>query len=1028
MVQQVKRKDIKVFFLATGLLCSVFAKAQVLQHDIAPGSYLNLLEEQFAEGHYTMAAQTARQYLDAGNANNVTTEQAINIDKAHYLLALSCLKTNVPGARDSTIKAMNATLNPVYRERLGFALAQYYFRNNDLAKAIPLYEKTGAGNLSESELAEEKFELAYCYFNNKQFDKAEPLFVAIKELKDNKYYLAGNYYYGLLVYNKNKYHEALQSFDRIKDDREYRQVVPYYIAEIHYFMGNREKALLLADTLIRRKERSFYDKELHLLEAQCLFEEQRYKEALPYFDFFYSHADKIRKQDLYEIAYCYYRTEAWKEATEKFKLLSNASDSLGQTAMYLLGDCYLKTGDKPGARNAFGICADMTFNPGQQEASMIMFARLSYETGFDDDALRQLKAMIVAFPMTQFKDEANTLISELLVKTNKFEEALKHLKAVSRKDATYKLVYQRANYGYAVDEFRKGELTAALGYFDHSMEHAANPDYEIAACFWKGEVAYRLKHYNDVITFEQQFIGRKGNRAAIARISPLATVQHAYLNMGYAAMALENYQDAQNYFNLAQEENADDAFSGQIAAVRHADAVFMQKNYQKAITLYDKIAANDSGNADYARYQKAILLGLLGKHTEKIALLQSIIKGQAHSDYANHARYEIAVTYLESDKYKLALTYLNQLTDSIADKSFAPQSWMKKGFVYQQLGDHDMAISAYKHVVIEYPAAEDRFAALEALKSIYIQSNRPAEYSRLLKENNLPSAESSSIDSAYYSAAETQFSNGNWQEALTGFDNYLQEYPNGIFAIKAHYYRGESYFQLKKYREAGNDYKEILGGSVNEYFENSARRAASIAYDSKDFKSAYDYYLLLRNNSSTEATRQISYIGLMKSGYNTGKYRETGLYADTVLAIHGVSVETANEALFFKARSLQQTDSTTAAIELYTLLSHNKSGEVAAESRYHISELLYKQDSLKDAETAANETIHLSAGYDFWIVKSYLLLSDILVKQKDYFNAKATLQSIAKHTKIEELKKEAGQKLDEVNKLEKAHSKLSEEQ
>jgi len=50
-----------------------------------------------------------------------------------------------------------------------------------------------------------------------------------------------------------------------------------------------------------------------------------------------------------------------------------------------------------------------------------------------------------------------------------------------------------------------------------------------------------------------------------------------------------------------------------------------------------------------------------------------------------------------------------------------------------------------------------------------------------------------------------------------------------------------------------------------------------------------------------------------------------------------------------------------------------------------------------------------------------------MIKQKDYFNAKATLQSVVKHTKITELKQEANKKLDEVKILEKKQSKLSEE-
>ncbi len=1027
MLQLKKRFTESLAIMAICLLSFFESGAQLLTPEVLPGKYLSLSEEQYAEGHYAVAISSLRDYLSGTSVNGFAPEGNNSSDKARYLLAMAGLKTSAPGCIDSALTEMNNTAQPAYKQRLSFTLAQYYFRENDLSRAIALYESTGKANLNEQEIAEEKFEMAYCYFNSKQFDKAEPLLSDIKDNKDSKYYLAGNYYYGLLVYNKNKYKEALQSFDRIKDAKEYKSVVPYYIAEILYFMGARDKALKVADTLLKQKEKSYYDKELHLLEAQCLFEEQRYKEALPYFDFYYGHTDKIRKQDLYEIAYCDYRTGAWGAATDKFKLLSSTSDSLGQTAMYLLGDCYLKKGDKTSARNAFGICADMSFNPGQQEASMILFARLSYEAGFNDDALRQLNALLSAFPGTQYKDEANTLISDLLVKTNKYAEALKHLKNVTRKDHTYRQIYQKATYGYAVQEFRKGELENALLHFNQSLEHTVNPEYEAATYFWKGEIDYRRRQYKETITDTKYFINSPASKSVIAGISPLATKQHACLNMGYAAMSLENFSDAQDYFNQAKEETGD-AYSGMVAAVRQADAVFMQKNYGQAIKLYDKIIATDTADADYARYQKAILLGLQGKNNDKIALLQAIINGIPQSTYINHARYEIAISYLESDKYNQALSYLYVLTDSVADKSFAPQSLMKTGFVYQQMGKTDDAIAAYKRVVLDYPAAEDRLPALEALKSLYIQSNKPAEYSRLLKENNLPSADSSSVDSTYYAAAETQFASGKWDDAKEGFDNYLKEYPNGIFAVKALYYRAESNYQLNKYTDAMADYKIILSSQqCNEFRENSALKAARISFEAKNYSESYDFYLQLKTCSTSLQTKELAINGLMKSSFFAAKYPEALAFSDSVLAETDATAETTNDALFFKAKSLQQTDASDSAIVLYRQLSANKNGEIAAESRFHIAEILLKLRKFKDAEDAANESIHLSAGYDYWIVKSYLVLADLLTEQKDYFNARATLQSIVKHTKIDELKKEAIKKLDEVNELEKKQSKLSDE-
>ncbi len=1027
MLQKQRRFALQVAVTAITLFSGFTSTAQVLTPDIPGNRPLILAEEQYQQGLYSLAAQSARQYLNQP-ADKMLDERPINKDKARYFLALSCLKADIKGCIDSAKKQMAASNEPAYYQRMAFALAQYYFQHDELKKAIPLYEAADINNLNNKEIADAKFELAYCYFNNREFEKAEPLFLAIKSLKDGKYYLAGNYYYGLLAYNNNKYNEALKSFELVKNSKDYRAIVPYYIAEIYYFMGNRAKAYEIADTFLQKKEKLYYDKELHLLAAQCLFEDQRYREARPYFEYYYEHTDKIKKQDLYKIAYCYYRLNEWPGAIEKFKLLSNAHDSLGQTAMYLLGDCYLKTDDKTSARNAFGICADMNYNPGQQEASMILYGRLSYETGYNDDALRELNSLLTTFPGSQYKDEANTLISGLLIKTNHYEEAMKRLEEVGVKDNDYWAVYQKAAFGYGVQQFRNGSLTVAFRYFTLAAQHPVNEDYESATYFWKSELAYRLHRYPEAITYAQSFLDRKGSMNGVQRISPLATRQHAYLNMGFASMETENYNAAQNYFNHAQQERSSDNYSENVAAVREADAVFMQKDYKKAINLYDRIIYGDSADADYARYQKSILLGLQNKTSEKLSVLLSLIDSKPPSAYANFARYEAAVTFLEAEKYTEALAYLQQLTDSITDKSFAPRSWMKTGFIYQQLNQNNKAIEAYKHVVHDYPAAEDRLAALDALKSLYIQSNQPGAYTRLLLENNLPSADSSSMDSTYYSAAEAQFSNSQWDEAQHAFTNYLLAYPNGIFAIKAHYYRAESNYQLRKFKEAREDYDETLRGSWNDFSENSARRAAAIALEQKDYDAAYHYYLRLRANVSNNSSKEVVYNGLMRSGFNSNKFIETVLYSDSLIALPGISADLMNDALFCKARSLQHLDSSDAALTIYRQLTGNKNGDVAAESRYHIAELLFAMKNAKEAEAAANEAIHLSAGYDYWIGKSYLLLSDILVTQADYFNAKALLQSIVKNTKIPEFKQEAAKKLEEVKTLEKNHSKLQEDE
>jgi hypothetical protein len=82
---------------------------------------------------------------------------------------------------------------------------------------------------------------------------------------------------------------------------------------------------------------------------------------------------------------------------------------------------------------------------------------------------------------------------------------------------------------------------------------------------------------------------------------------------------------------------------------------------------------------------------------------------------------------------------------------------------------------------------------------------------------------------------------------------------------------------------------------------------------------------------------------------------------------------------------------------------------------------------LKEAEKSAFEVIHKSGSYELWVTKSYFLLGDIYLREKDYFNARATFQSLVENAKIEEIRVQAEQRLDEVKREEASNSKISNE-
>ena len=147
--------------------------------------------------------------------------------------------SNIIGLTDEAELWARRDSDPQAREELvSYQLAKYYFRQNKLKEAIPLYEKANIENLSNAEIAEAKFELAYCYFNIKEFKKAQPLFASIKEIP-GKYNLPANYYYGFISYYNHQYAEALSSFQKVVNEPKYSNIVPYYIAEIITSSGKR---------------------------------------------------------------------------------------------------------------------------------------------------------------------------------------------------------------------------------------------------------------------------------------------------------------------------------------------------------------------------------------------------------------------------------------------------------------------------------------------------------------------------------------------------------------------------------------------------------------------------------------------------------------------------------------------------------------------------------------------------------------------------------------------------------------------
>ena len=967
------------------------------------------IKQQYALA-YPLLEAVKQQYPDNQQTNHTYLHDDVN-----YYFIVCRLKLRLPVAEEEANHYIDWVNNEPRGQLMSYHLGKFYFDKDDFSKAISNYEHAGLDNLSNEEVADAKFEMGYCYFNLKNFAKAKLLFNEIHQLPESKYYIPANYYYGFIAYYDRQYNEALTSFRLVESKEEYKGVVPYYIAEIFYFQNKKDEALRYGESILSRGE-LYYEKEMKQLMGQIYFEKKNFTKALPLLEYYVKNSDKVTKEDLYELSYCYYETNQLTKAIEGLKQLSNEKDSLGQNSMYLLGDCYLRTNQKANARNAFQYCAYNSSNKQQQEISRFNYAKLSYELGYQDIALNEMQHFITDYPNSVYNTEAKEILVGLLANTNNFSDALTLYESFSKPTPAMQKVYPRILYGRAVEYMNDQQIIRADELFSKVLQLPASTVTPYAN-FWKGEIAYRSAKYDEAIRYLLLFV--QSGAASQGEANSTA----AKYNLGYSWFKKENYKQALGYFETISKYNTTASTAEQDAYVRSADCYFMTKDFAKANAMYENVISNALPQSDYAIFQKGMIAGIKSSST-KISTLNSLSRQYPQSSLVPDANLEIANTYMADEKFADALPYLKKILTATNSDGLKPVAYLKSGLSYYNLNKNNDALANYQQLIEQYPQSPEADEALDNIKNIYVEEGRPNEYVALMKKNG-KNISVSEADSLTYTAAELKYNSNDCNAGITGFNNYLSQYPDGAFALEANYFRSECYYKNKDWANALTGYGYVNSKGLNKYFERATLTAARLYYlELKDYPNAKKYFASLLTGAVNQDNQLEALRGLVRCYYQLKDYEQANEAAKQLLAKKGISTDDKSVAFLVLGKSQQVKNDCAAAIASFKSCAGINKSAWGAEARYEIAACQFSSNNFTAAEKAAQAVIRETGSYDYWVTKSYILLGDIFMQQKDYFNAKATYESVAQNSSIQELKTAAQQKLDRAKEEEKSSSKI----
>ncbi|MEI8202960.1 MAG: tetratricopeptide repeat protein [Bacteroidota bacterium] len=904
----------------------------------------------------------------------------------------------------------NAHLNQTY-----FALGKYYFFKQKYDLSLKNFNLVNSIDLNESEKAEYYFKKAYSAFVLNDFAAAKINFSEVKD-KDNKYSSPATYYYSHILYKEKKFEAALKGFEKLKKDETFGAIVPYYIAQIYYLQGKYNELIEIATALLNSSSPK-RTAEISRFIFEANFNLGKYSEAIPYM---LAYKDKttysFSREDNYQLGYCYYKTNDYAKAIPCFVNTSATADSLGQNAMFYLGDSYVKTKKKKDAYQTFGAAYKLDFDPKIKEESLYNFAKLSFDLSYNpyNEAIKAFEKYLLEYPESKKKDEMYGFLVDIYTTTRNYKDAIASIENISKLNPKLLSTYQKLLYFRGVEQFNDEKYAEAIGLFDKDIANNFDPQYTALGLYWKADAYDRQDNYDSAQINYALFY-------TIPEVSRLPEYKISYYNMGYSQFKKKSYAQAlisfKKYIEVA--DNKDKKIFND-ATLRLADCYFVTKNYSAAIEYYDNVIEAKVGDMDYALYQKAISLGVLGKLEGKAQQLTKLLEQYPKSTYADDATFELGNTYSLLKNDTKALEYFNLIASKHSNSYYNKIALLKTGLIQYNNHQDEQALVTFKKVTELYPGSSESKEALVNIKNIYVDQNKVDDFFIYVKGLSFANVTESEQDSITYIAAENRYMSNDCESAVKSFATYIEKFAKGAFALQANYYKSECEMRSGKTEDAIKGYEYVIAQPQSKFTESSLQKAANINYALKNYKKSFDQFTQLEENAEYKANLIESGTGKMRCAYLLKNYPQAIQSSRSVLLLDKITLELKSEAHLTIAKSALAIDSLALAqteFEITAKLAHN---EAAAESKYNLALIYYNQGNLDKSEKIIFDFISQSPSYEELLAKNFILLSDIYVKKDNLFQAKQTLQSIIDNYEGADIVKIAHDKLNAILESEKA--------
>ena len=878
----------------------------------------------------------------------------------------------------------------LYRNDVHYLMGLYYCKEEAYDKAYDSFSVVEYKKLSVAQREQFDLRMGHILFTRGEYDESRKYFSRIPLRSD--YYDHGLYYMSYIDYSNGNYDAAYNGFHRLMRSQSYAEIAPYYMLQIEFQRGNHRYVVLHGEAQIA-KATPVRAMELQRLVAESLFHEEDYADALAKLDAYRKSGGVMGREENYLYGFSLYRTAEYEGAKEYLRKAAGPDDALTQNASYHLADTYLKSGDKRNAMYSFAMASNASHNPVIAEDALFNYAKLQFEAGGGvfNEAIQALTKYISLYPNSARLRTARELLAAAYYNSRNYEAAYEIIAAQPDPHGELKTARQKITYYRGLKALEHGEREAAMEYLRASQALGVSPRYTALALYWQGEIAYQMGDYELALRYYKDFLNRtpKGERIYAMGL----------YNSGYAHFSQEHMNESRDFFNQFLDAHGEQDAYRSDAINRMADTYYITRDFNEALRLYNQATlSSDGAQSDYARYQGALTMGLVGLNADKIALLRRLVD-RGSGDYVDDATYALGRTYIGQESYRDVVNLLEPFVATNEASPYYTAALSDLGLAYLNLGDQTRALAHYERVVAASPHSPAAKDALANIRDIYISRGDADAYLEFARDAGVEGdLNVIARDSLVFAAARRIYQTNTPETAAKSLRSYLESYPKGFYRDDALYFLADSYMKTGQ-REEAYETLETLSRTDNPHTLGTLQMLSRLGAEQGRYEeSAAAYSRLIAMERGTEA-KGAAIAGYVRSSIATGDDDRILMMARDVSTYQHdpspLGQQAWREAQLARAHILERRGETGNAMSIYKTLSATPQSAEGSEASYKVIE-----DAFQRGDNAAGERLTFEfAGHGtqhaYWLAKAYLLLGDMYAASGDAFQARATYQSIA---------------------------------